>query len=87
MPEEKKKMQEQLSKSDSLHKDMDEQALNIREFVDLRDNNIGMEKSIKDLSVRLAEKIRLLKQTINKKISLQVFINQDLKRPNCTKPK
>jgi hypothetical protein len=66
---------------------MDEQALNIREFVDLRDNNIGMEKSIKDLSVRLAEKIRLLKQTINKKISLQVFINQDLKRPNCTKPK
>jgi hypothetical protein len=44
---------------------MDEQALNIREFVDLRDNNIGMEKSIKDLNVRLAEKIRLLKQTIN----------------------
>ena len=70
MPEEKKKMQEQLSKRDSLNKDMDEQAFNIREFVDLRDKNIGMEKSIKDLSVRLAEKIRLLKQTINKKNKL-----------------
>ena len=53
MPAEKKKMQEQLSKRDSLNKDMDEQAFNIREFVDLRDKNIGMEKSIKDLSVSL----------------------------------
>ena len=41
-------MQEQLRKSDSSHKDMDEQALKIREFerliVDLRENESKMDK-------------------------------------------